>query len=522
MSLSVFVNGRRISYTGLTYSAVDPGGFESCSFVPQETGTYRHGDEVRVFEGTDTAWHGRIDDPGLDMQFGRISNQINCVGYGADLDRKAYAMVFVDSDASQWKPNPIARQKLLIGLGYGPTEGTVEPSSTGVPGLHLQVQGAWAGTYPVCEAWWDAGYQTSIRRVFWDWSLGSSVDTGNPNWQFNASLNDRDDVTFGSYASVTGMATATSGSGSMSASNPLACRVFTQLYYAVSTAGANGQTYDVWITNLSVFGDHNLPIVVSGTTRGLNLSDIVDEIVKRSGVIFNRNIESNTLLVTQASYKTATAPTEMLADVIKLSGWHWGVWEPSSLNSTPEFIFSRPPSVSRVVGVRDCDTVDVTESLSDIYNEIYLTYTDGFGEERYTTFANPHPRLTSGEVRRLTINGGVLQSAAAEVFARYVLLLTQSDSRVSGSCDLPVQTREGKWAHLLRPGREKLTILGLPQTRSSLGDANSRADTFRIKRISVTDNGEGPPKTQVEFDRGADLIEVLQARITQGNTQIGF
>lgn len=523
MSLSLFVSGKRIAYTDLSFSSVDPGGFETCSFIPQESGDYRHGDEVRVFEGADTAWHGRIDDPGLDMEFGRISNHVNAVGYGADLDRKAFAMVFVDSDASAWGPTPITRKESLLTSTYSPDDGIVEASSTGAPGLHLRIEGNWVGHIPLSEAWWDAGYQTSIRRVYWDWALGANVSIANPNWQFNLILTGHDDSTVTSYAQTTGMAAATSGSSSVYSNDSNACRLVVSLYYSLTTAGVAGETYDAWITNLAVFGNHDMTVRTSlENTRGLYLSDIVNEIVKRSSIVCTRNIDSNTLLVTQASYKSATEPSQMLSDMLKLSGWHWGVWEPPSFGSVPEFVFSRPPTFSRVVGVRDCNRLDITESLSDIYNEIYLTYTDGFGEERYTTYANPHPRLPSGEVRRLTINGGVLNSGAAEVFARYILLLTQEDSRVSGSCELPVQTRDGRWAHLLRPGREKLTVLGLPQTRNSIGDGNARSDTFRIRRISVTDRGDGAPKTSVEFDHGADLIEVLQARNAQGNASIGF
>lgn len=522
--LSVLVNGSKVNCTALSFSSVDPGGFETCSFTPRETYPLNPGDDVRVFEGVETAWHGRIDEPGVEISLGRISHQVNAVGYGADLRSQPNAIVFVDSDpSSSWTGSTLERKIAIKPSGYQSYDGSVDISTSGVPGPHLSFAGAWGAIRPLSELC-NFSLSAPYRRFYATWTLGSLINRMDGNWQAFVVFLD----TAGTVLSSISLLGSQSGSFGWEA--PLSTLIIFQLYYDAGTAaGTEGSTYEAWLTNVSLYGDHNLTVrsqlASSGTTvHGLYLSDIVDEIIKRSGTRFDRKIEANDSLVTQATYPSPAAADDMLEDMRKLSGWHWGVWEPGSFSDRPTFIFSSPPKSANVsVDTADCNALDITESLSALYNEIYFTYTSGLGKPSYVTYANPHPRIKAGETRRLVMEGGNYTDEAAAVFARYVLLLTQADSRVTGSCELPTKTREGKWAHLIRPGREKMRFINLPiSSRSLVGDNSSRVDTFRISRISVSVDQTGIPKTSVEFDRGADLIEVLQARVAQGNTRIGF
>lgn len=521
--LSVFVNNTRIEFTELNFSSVDPGGFESCSFASKKELIYSPGDEVRVFEGSATAWHGRIEEPGLEYEFGRSANQINAVGYGTNLRREPFAMIFVDGDMSNWQQVSVERRRGLLGGNYRVNDFTVDNSTAGLPAMRLQVNDEWVSpSRPVSEANWPAGPHTLIRRVFWNWSANSSVNPADVNWQADAFLWDEAVV---SIAVSDFQGSGTSGTATLTGVGSPTFSI--NFYHSATPGGVNGQTYDIAITNFKVFGDHDLAarteLNLTGTTvYGLYLSDIVNEVMRRSRVGFETDIDSSSLLVTQFSYRDPTNAETMVIDAARLVGWHWGVWEPSMLGSTPVFKFKAPPEgATTAVSVSDCDRIDLTESLSSLYNEVYLTYIDGFGKPGFTTYRNEHPRIRSGETRRLVFNGGVLSSDAASAYARYVLLLTQSDSRVSGSCELPTKMYDGRWSHLIRPGLDKLQIFGLGQGQL-VGSANSRFDTFRVRRVSVSASENGTPRTTVEFDRGADLIEVLQARMTQANSAIGF
>jgi hypothetical protein len=75
-----------------------------------------------------------------------------------------------------------------------------------------------------------------------------------------------------------------------------------------------------------------------------------------------------------------------------------------------------------------------------------------------------------------------------------------------------------KRATLLRAGIDRLKINGL-NTGSPLRD--QPADTFHISRVSCSAQSDGSVTTSVELDAGADLIEVLQARIDQATQILG-
>jgi hypothetical protein len=524
--LSVFVNGTRIEYTDLSYSSVDPGGFESCSFASKKDVQFNPGDDVRVFEGSETAWHGRIEEPGLELEYGRAANQVNAVGYGTNLRREPFAMIYVDGDMSNWAPVDVERRRALMVASLSPFDPQVENSASGLPALRLQVSDTWVSpNKPICEAIWNSGPHTTIRRLFFNWSIGTHPAAADANWVASAYFwNEVAQTVIASSTDFQGV----SASGTTELSPGVTTNsILVQWYYNATPAGTAGVNFDIALTNFKVFGDHDLlvrsEVNAAGTTvNGLHLSDIVRHILRCSKVGFEVDIDSNNLLVTQFSYREPADAESMVIDAAKLVGWHWGVWEPTTLGSTPRFKFKAPPkNATTFVSISDCDRLDITESLSSLYNEIYLTYTDGFGKQGFTTYRSEHPRIRNGETRRLVVNGGVLNSDAAPAYARYVLLLTQEDSRVSGSCELPTKMYDGRWAHLIRPGLDKLQIFGLGQ-QQVLGSPNGRFDTFRIRRVSTTATENGTPRTTVEFDRGADLIEVLQARMTQANSSIGF
>jgi hypothetical protein len=61
---------------------------------------------------------------------------------------------------------------------------------------------------------------------------------------------------------------------------------------------------------------------------------------------------------------------------------------------------------------------------------------------------------------------------------------------------------------LLRAGRDRIQIPDLPDSGSFTGP---RRDTFLVRRVETTVSN-GTASTRIEFDGGADLLEVLQAR----------
>src|SRR6266403_1812451 len=103
-SLQVIAGDRDItaSHDGLTYSNVDPGGFETLTCNPQAIAGLRAGARVTVRYGQEVAWDGRVNEPGQTTKRGGDSYSLAVLGYGAALKDNAYREIYVDRDLGKW------------------------------------------------------------------------------------------------------------------------------------------------------------------------------------------------------------------------------------------------------------------------------------------------------------------------------------------------------------------------------------------------------------------------------------
>lgn len=521
--LSVYVDNTLIFPTEYSFSNVDPGGFETLNMTLPAGTTVTLGKEVRVFEGAETVWHGRIEDPGRVISHNLETDQVNAVGYGVVYKDNTLQMIYVDSDVSNFETPPIDRRIYLAANNYMYNEGAVDTSPVnGLPCVRTTFTDTWtAPVVPLSEMQYDAGYGNSISRITGDFSTNSligSIPGGaltNYGWLLGT------DSVFTSFDAVN--ITGASGSVSLGASTSTKRIAGIQVYFLTTPGGSAGHVYDVYAFNIAIFGNHTVPIVsavVAGTTvRGLALSDVVADVVKRTRSSFTSRIQYNPFLVRQAVYKTATDFESIINELSKYAGWHWGVWEPEGIgSSTPTFYFTAPPpDAEKACFMSDCEEIDITQSYSAIHDNIVVAYTDVLGKAKTTTFTNAHPDLLTGESHTLVLNMGVADDNAASTFARYALLLDQSTTRISGTTILPLSFKDGTPSHLLKAGRDKVRIVNFPFSKPLAATTN----TFRVNRVTVNVSN-GVPRTTIEYDQGGDLIEVLQARLSQGNATIGF
>ncbi len=116
--------------------------------------------------------------------------------------------------------------------------------------------------------------------------------------------------------------------------------------------------------------------------------------------------------------------------------------------------------------------------------------------------------------RTLDLDMGPGDATSAATFGAFALQLALTGARGGGSCTIldAVSLPDGgvKPACLLKAGRDRIRILGLPDSGSLT--AEDRQDSFLVRRVEPTVRN-GVPSTRVEFDGGADLLEVLQARL---------
>lgn len=524
MALQVFIDGRPVDHSSLEASAVDPGGFEACQVTLEQGVAPAPGALVRVSDGWDVVWEGIVEEPGQRHDGGRQGANVTGVGEGVALKRNPFPCIYIDRDLSKWKPVDARRELALSNAGYDTFGHEVK---TGLKTtLKQPVKADWSRK-PVCEAFYDAGLAT-LGEMRAGISVSATINISDLNWFAGFVLGDTDPAFQSGYSSSGDqvLAQATKPEGVVVKRPGSRLGLVTVSYELAPVTGVQGREYYINWHNLRVIGDHGLPIRgrIPGTAagdevEGVNATDVVLHAVRTSQAAVDVvRADASSIVVPHLVYYDRTPAEKQIADMATLlGGWHWGVWERPALGGRPQFHFSKPPSEpTAVVNYRDLVSPDITEKLSAMHNRVVAAYENGSGARFEVVADKPHPRIPPGMVQSIELEVGLSTAEAAKAIGLTTLTLDQQQSRVAGSAGLPpfVRTLTGRLrpSHLLRPGRDRLQIVGLPVSSGLLDDAAARLDAFRVRRISVSDSG-GTTRTRVEFDAGADLIETLQARL---------
>jgi hypothetical protein len=513
----VTAGGERLDFTSLELTLSDPGGCETCTVQLPEGVATPPDAPLSVFDGARGLWVGTVEEPG---QRGRTDAAVAAVGEGAKSKRNPFSMVYLDRLLSEWKSTNSKRRLQLEALSRR-VIGPQVADDAAAPTLRLEVDGAWPTTArPLVEALYDAGPGNTIAYVAGNWARSgpNKPSEADANWHWAVGLLTKS-------PEVGGLVTDT---GNLRAAGPGSIRLapsyfggernwryaYMSLSYAVGPAGEDGARYAIDWTDLIVVGPHGLPV----RGGGLLASDVARDAFRRTRAGWDLDVaDSASVLLQQLVYRTPTQPEKVVADMARLCGWHWGVWPGSSLAGAPVAVFRPPPEqATAVVHFRDCSEPDLTEKASAMHDACRVTYTTPAGGGGIETVTKPHPRVGAvGNV--LEADAGIVASAAvAQTIAAYLLALDQSSSRVAGSMILPDEVllpSGGRIpSHWLRPGRDRLRIVGLPTTGSLIDDGAARVDSFRVKRLGLQVI-DGRPRVRCEFDAGADLIETLTARL---------
>lgn len=519
---------------GVTFSASDPGGFETASLKPTRSADIiRPGQDVRIYHGLDFAWHGRVAEPHRSQENGKTQVDIGCVGYSASLkDRKNFQMIYVDRDLKEWGPASRARQVFLLGLSFTPHDPSIlTDTNDGLPCLALEFSGAWVQGQ-LAQAVYDAGQGNEISYIIGTPVSLAVVSAGDANWSWQIGLGTTDTL-----LSTVSTANPTLGSSVTVTDSSLSTAYrygWLSLSYVDTTAGSDGVKYSLGWQRLAVYGPHGLERqALPGSPSdpgGFYPSDIVIHALKSVSGIVPGDIRTSTgYVLPQAAYKTPTDVHTVINDMAsKYLAWHWGVWEPLSplMDDRPRLDFRPPPTqATAYVSSADCESMGISESFNTVYNEAVVKYQDPSGTSGYVTVSQDVPELdAAGVVRTLELDLGTGSSAAATTFGKFVLALTEKQNRSAGTItvqgDVGLPGGGKKPACLLRPGLDRLLVTDLPFRRSVFDDDRA-TNTFRIKRVESTIDSAGRISTQMELDSGADLIEVLQARLQAAADRIG-
>jgi hypothetical protein len=516
-------------YESLTFSNVDPGGFEAATItVSDDSGVYP-GQQVFIRHGLAMAWMGRVNEPGPHTLHGAGLRQIVCVGAGIVLKDKRMREIYVDRDMTRWQAPSVQRQINTAGLQNGsPQSAATADDTTGSPSLKQSISTPWAAGARA-EAWYDA-HGIALGSLYAAVKTGPGTVTGS-FFHWFAELSTDDIATTTDSSSDLNTATPNTATVTAGSSN----RTFALLpFYYDNAVGGNLVEFALFWTCLAAYGNHGLTKRGSDSAtdaKGFYPADIALDAAQRVGGFGKYVIgtDPNGYILAHSVYHDYVPHEKVIDDEAKYLGWHWGVWEPQDvLSEDPSFWFTAPPTDATAwTSVRDCQLDPPKVRLDSLYDTCIVTYTDVTGITRSATVTLSNPLLEqaglSGKVLDLSI--GTSTAARAQDQGTAALALAQTVQRGGGSAVFTrdVGTAGGGTKHpcLLRSGRDRLRITDLPDSGPVNTIDTRRYDTFHIRRVETTITRGQIPSTRVEFDDGADLLEVLQARLAVAATISG-
>jgi hypothetical protein len=231
-------------------------------------------------------------------------------------------------------------------------------------------------------------------------------------------------------------------------------------------------------------------------------------------------------VVPHAAYLTPVPIEQIVSDMGKFAGWHWGVWESLTYmtgSQTPRVDFRAYPPAGKPTAWawrRECESLDIRENIENLFDSARINYTEPGGVERSVevTLANPNLEAV-GLHRQVSLTLGTGTAAAAESWGLIQLALL-SDQNRTGSATITDAIHEmngsAKPAWMLRAGLDRLRVPDLP-----CSDAFGAHNDLLITRVECTGSEVGLT-TSVEFGLGANLIETLAAQLQANLTAAGI
>lgn len=500
-----------------TFSSVDPGGFEAASFsIPKDMPQTLRGTPVRLDCGLKVAWEGRVAQ--IQRSLGHRT-QINCEGYGALLKDNAMSMVFVDRDITRFQAPSLTRQ-IALGVAnfqLGSSQVAADPTSN-TPAFAQTITDSWATpNKPVCESLYDAGPGNLIAKVYYDHLLSASVNVADVNWQGFVLL--YSDANGSSAQSSANLDIVSETSAYFAPSTAWRFAVL-QHFYNATASGTAGDSFSAYWKKLAVYGNHGL--TGRGTDPvGFYPSDIAGYVIGHAPGLRVGNTQATDVtgyIVPHSVYYTPVTSDQVMNDMAKAGGWHWGVWEslsPLTGDPTPRCDFMPRPTLGQFSAFclrRDTEQCDIREDLSQQYNQAVVTFTQVDGTDGAVTVTMDNPILDQAgiPVRTVILNGGTMTPATAAVFGAETLALLYAQGRVAGSVQIDTAITGGGglmpgW--LLKPGIDRLRIGDLPSF-----DAFGAYNDVPLSRMEFSGSSAGF-LTSLEVGSGGNLVETLQARL---------
>jgi hypothetical protein len=499
-----------------TFSTVDPGGFEMASFsLPMDLPQITRNMNVRLDCGLKVAWEGRVKE--VDRTLG-VKTLIQCEGYGAKLKKETLQEIYVDRDLNNWGGLSVAQELEFLKANSTHFNPRLLYSGS-VPTLCTEITDAWISPYkPSGDTIYLNPKRIPVGSVYFRWEIGSAqVNPADASWTWQVIVWENDEPFSGKNESTANLRAAGPEEKLLTVTAGLYYPVLL-FFYTTTPAGAAGQRYNIMWSKLAVYGRHGLQ-KRGAEPGGFYASDIARHAISKAPR-FQLGVmpDATNYVVPHAIYLEPVPIEQVISDMAKFAGVHWGVWEPLEPltgSQLPRLDFRPYPQLGQPTAYAlraECEDVDVREDLENLYDKALVSYSEAAGLTRTVEVSLDNPQLDAINLHQtISLNMGVGTQASAEGYGKIVLALLQDQARVTGTAQIaqPIHSLTGdpKAPWMLRAGLDRLAIPDLPAS-----DVWGEYNDLPISRVecSATDTGIS---TTVSFGRGPNLVEELTAQL---------
>lgn len=359
-------------------------------------------------------------------------------GWASSLkDNPTLQEIYVDKDLTRWGPAGAARKITMIGSNFTPYDPQVivDPT-TGEPAIELGWVGQWVAPWkPRGEAWLDCGPSGRAAKVIFSWKLVGAG--GAAPWNLFIVSQPTDNS--GSEEISADLRDTIGDSGS-AVFTPTAKNRFVRFRfeYEGTPAGADGQPFKCLIRNVTVVGNHSVPLTAS---NGVLASDVVADIIRRAAPYLaytvgpEGSIQASTFSIPHLIYPEPVAPEDAILQASKYDVPDWGVYN-------DRLFFWRSPEAGRLWVARQGDSgttlQDVGKQADDVYNGVLVQFTDpsgktfmvgppgtpgcDFTDASLKDYSETNPLNERGRTRlgKLTVSAVTTLSGAVQLGARWL------------------------------------------------------------------------------------------------------
>lgn len=403
---------------------------------------------------------------------------VQCAGWMRTTKDAKFSRIYLDRGLEGWGAIPRARWTGLLTDNLTPHNGQAEPDAGGKAGITTRWEGAWGATYrPAAESWYDAGPNNRVRSIHYRWEReGAGVDPANANFQ------NKVHVTPDEGASVVYGDGNRFGTGPESRlfTAPVACRyAFLQFFYSGGAAGTDGQSFGIRWSDLSVIGDHGLPLLGEAPYHGLAASDVIRHIVENHCPKLNANgVQETTYPLPQVAFKSRVFPYDAMLEVNAAHLWDLAVWDNRTLHYGPVILVDHDWEVRLsdhgVSGDIPGDTVeDLANGIAVEYDDVATGRTEVLLPLDHPELQDPdvdHPATRHGFLVETDLTLGLSTRDVALQMGR-AALAERNQPKAAGALVIRghVQDRYGTWqpAYRIRAG-DTISVMDHPNSRPRL------------------------------------------------------